>query len=251
MKLKEQVAVVTGAGSGMGQAIALLYAQEGAQVIVSDIQAAAAIETAQAIKANGGNALAITANVALEEDVQRLMDTAVQTYGSVHILVNNAGVMDDFVPAAEVTDELWERVMAVNVTGPMRTIRKVLPLFSARGNGVIINIASIGGLQGSRAGAAYTASKHALIGLTKNVGFQYGPQGIRCNAIAPGGVNTQIGAHMNPHPFGMQQATAGAAANRRMGEPEEIAQIALFLGSDAASLVNGTVVTADAGWTAY
>ncbi|EFM08564.1 short-chain dehydrogenase/reductase SDR [Paenibacillus curdlanolyticus YK9] len=252
MRLSGKVAVITGAASGMGKAIAELYAAEGAKVIVSDLRVEAAQAVVSNIEASGGTAVAVAANVAKEEDVQQLIDTAVQQFGTVDILVNNAGIMDNFVPAGDLTDELWDRVFAINTTGPMRTIRKVLPIFTDKKSGVIINIASAGGLQGSRAGAAYTAAKHAVVGLTKNVGFQYAPLGIRCNAIAPGGVNTNIGTSLTaPNAFGMERAMAGITLNPRTGEPEEIAKVALFLGSDDASFVNGTVVTADAGWTAY
>lgn len=252
MRLTGKVAVVTGAASGMGKAIAELFAAEGAKVAVSDLRLEAAQTVVSSIESLGGSAVAIAANVAKEEDVQSLIDTTVQAYGTVDILINNAGVMDNFVPAAELTDELWERVMAVNATGPMRTTRKVLPIFIEKNSGVIVNVASAGGLFGSRAGAAYTASKHAVIGLTKNVGYQYAKLGIRCNAIAPGGVNTGISATLNaPNPFGMERAGAGMAINPRIGDPEEIAKVALFLASDDSSFVNGTVVTADAGWTAY
>ena len=252
MRLSGKVAVITGAASGMGKAIAELYAAEGAKVVVSDLRVEAAQSVVSNIEASGGRAIAVAANVAKEEDVQQLIDTAVEKFGTVDILVNNAGIMDNFVPAGDLTDELWDRVFAINTTGPMRTIRKVLPIFSDKKSGVIINIASAGGLQGSRAGAAYTAAKHAVVGLTKNVGFQYAPLGIRCNAIAPGGVNTNIGTSLTaPNAFGMERAMADIILNPRTGDPEEIAKVALFLGSDDASFVNGTVVTADAGWTAY
>ena len=173
MKLENKVAVVTGAGSGMGKAIATIFAQEGAKVVAADIN----LETVNAVVANiasgGGTATAIAVNVTKEKDIQNMIDVAVSTYGTLDIIVNNAGIMDNFVPAAEVTDELWEKVFAVNVTGPMRAIRKGLPIFLKKGSGIIINIASAGGLFGSRAGASYIASKHAVVGLTKNVGFQY------------------------------------------------------------------------------
>ncbi len=252
MKLQNKVAVVPGAGSGMGKAIATIFAQEGAKVIAADIN----LETVKAVVANivsnGGVATAVAANVTKEQDIQNMIDVAVSAYGTLDILVNNAGIMDNFVPAGEVTDELWEKVFAVNVTGPMRAIRKGLPILLKKGSGVIINIASAGGLLGSRAGASYTASKHAVVGLTKNVGFQYAKLGIRCNAIAPGAVNTNIGTTIyDPSKFGMERAMAGINLNPRVGEPEEIAKVALFLASDDSSFINGAIITADAGWTAY
>jgi len=252
MRLQGKVAVVTGAGSGMGKAVSIVYAKEGAKVVVADIDLDTANATAAEIAANGGVAMAIVANVAKEEDVQNMIDMAVKTYGTVDILVNNAGIMDNFVPAAEVTDALWEKVFAINTTGVMRGIRKVLPIFLAKGSGIIVNIASLGGLYGSRAGVAYTASKHAVIGLTKNVGFQYAKSGIRCNAIAPGAVQTNIGSTIvAPDRFGMERSMAGINLNPRTGGAEEIANIALFLASDESSFVNGAVITADAGWSAY
>ena len=206
MRLQDKVAVVTGAGSGMGKAISSLYAREGAKVVAADIDLETANATVAEIVSNGGVAMAVLANVAKEEDVQNLIDTAVKAYGTLDVLVNNAGIMDNFVPAAEVTDALWEKVFAINIMGVMRGIRKALPIFLEKGSGVIINIASLGGLYGSRAGAAYTASKHAVIGLTKNVGFQYAKSGIRCNAIAPGAVQTNIGSTIAaPDRFGMER----------------------------------------------
>lgn len=252
MKLSGKVAVVTGAASGMGKAIAVLFAAQGAKVVLSDIHAENARKVVQEIEAKGGKAIAVAGNIASEEDVQRLIDSTVIAFGTVDILVNNAGIMDNFVPAGEVTDELWERVFAINATGPMRTTRKVLPIFNEKKAGVIVNIASAGGLFGSRAGAAYTASKHAIVGLTKSVGYQYANLGIRCNAIAPGGVKTNIAASLTaPNPFGAERMQSGMGIMPRAGEPEEVAQVALFLASDDSSFVNGTVITADAGWTAY
>ena len=252
MRLQGKVAVVTGAASGMGKAIAILYAKEGAKVVVSDLTLEGAGATVAEITAFGGTATAVEADISKERDVYRLIKAALNSYGTLDILVNNAGIMDNFAPAGDVTDELWEKVFAVNVTGVMRTIRQAIPIFLEKGAGVIINIASVGGLYGSRAGASYTAAKHAVVGLTKNTGFQYADKGIRCNAIAPGGVNTKITASVNNlNQEGMNKVMAGATLNPRTGEPEDIARVALFLASDDASFVNGTVVTADSGWTAY
>ncbi|MCK6077975.1 SDR family oxidoreductase [Paenibacillus silvae] len=252
MKLQDKVAIVTGAGSGMGKAIATLYAREGAKVVVSDINEEAAQTVVQEIRTNGGEASVLLANVAKEEDVQQLIDQTVSKYGTVDILVNNAGIMDGMEPAADITDERWEKVFAVNTTSVMRTTRKVLPIFLEKQQGVIVNIASAGGLHGGRAGGAYTASKHAVVGFTKNTGYMYAEQGIRCNAIAPGAVATNIGASMTGiNPFGAGRQQQGMAINPRIGTSEEIAKVALFLGSDDSSFVNGTVITADAGWSSY
>ncbi|MDQ0217637.1 NAD(P)-dependent dehydrogenase (short-subunit alcohol dehydrogenase family) [Peribacillus cavernae] len=236
----------------MGKAIATLYAKEGAKVVVSDINVDAANSTVEEIKSNGGEAIAVMANVAHEEDIQNLIDTAVNTYGTLDILVNNAGVMDNFEPAGDIEDGNWERIFAINTTSVMRATRKALPIFLEKQKGVIINVASAGGLNGARAGATYTASKHAVVGFTKNTGFMYAQNGIRCNAIAPGGVETNISSTMtNIIAFGIGRTQSGMGHNPRTGKPEEIAKVALFLASDEASFVNGTVITADAGWTAY
>lgn len=252
MKLQDKVTVVTGAGSGMGKAIAMLYAQEGAKVVISDINSDSANAVVEEIKSSGGEAISVVANVAEEADIQNLIDATVSAYGTVDVLVNNAGIMDNFEPAGDIEDGNWERIFAVNTTSVMRLTRKVLPIFLEKAQGVIINVASAGGLYGARAGAAYTASKHAVVGFTKNTGFMYAPQGVRCNAIAPGGVETNISASMTGiSEFGMGRIQPGLAINPRVGKSEEIAKVALFLASDDSSFVNGTVITADAGWTAY
>jgi len=252
MKLKGKIAIVTGAASGIGKAIAILYGKEGASVIVSDIDLEGAKATVTEIESSGGVAIAVNTDVSKEEDIKTLIDTAVNTYGTVDILVNNAGIMDSFEPAADIIDAKWDKIFSVNTTSVMRSTRKVLPIFLSKGSGVIINIASVGGLNGSRAGAAYTASKFAVVGFTKNVGFQYALKGIRCNAIAPGAVETNIGKTIKePNEFGSSRALAGLSLNPRTGKPEEIAGVALFLASDGASFVNGTIFVADGGWTAY
>lgn len=252
MKLVDKVAVVTGAASGIGEAIAKRFAAEGAKVVASDISAEGVARVVKEIEAAGGTAVAVTANVASAEDVDRTIDTAVETYGTLDILINNAGIMDNFTPAHEMTDELWERVFAVNTTGTLRAIRKALPIFMDKGKGNIVNIASIAGVAGARGGVAYTSSKHAVVGLTKNVGFQYATSGIRCNAIAPGAIETNIGATItNPSEFGMGRFQTGMGSLPGEGTPDQIASAALFLASDEGSFVNGAVLVVDAGWTAY
>jgi NAD(P)-dependent dehydrogenase (short-subunit alcohol dehydrogenase family) len=251
MKLKDKVAVVTGAASGMGKAIAELYAKEGAKVIVADLNIEGAEEVVKNITANGGVAKAVQVNVAKLEDIENMIDTAVNEYGTLDILVNNAGIMDGFQPVGEIEDERWDLIFDVNTKGVMRAMRKAIPIFLEKGKGVIINTASTGGLNGAHAGAAYGASKHAVIGLTKNTGYMYANKGIRCNAIAPGGVATNIVASMKGvSEFGMERTKAVQGVMPRIGQPEEIANVALFLASDESSFINGAVITADGGWTA-
>lgn len=251
MKLENKVAVVTGAASGMGKAIAELYAKEGAKVIVADLNVEGAKAVADGITNNGGVAMAIQANVAKLEDIENMIETAVKEYGTLDILVNNAGIMDGFEPVGDIHDERWDLIFDINTKGVMRAMRKAIPIFLEKGNGVIVNIASTGGLNGAHAGAAYGASKHAVVGLTKNTGYMYANKGIRCNAIAPGGVETNIASSMkNINEFGFDRTKAVQGVMPRTGKPEEIAKVALFLASDESSFVNGTVVVADAGWTA-
>ncbi|XCA84031.1 SDR family oxidoreductase [Exiguobacterium mexicanum] len=249
MRLSGKVAIVTGAASGMGKAIAELYAQEGAKVVVSDMNLDGAKHVAENIS---GEAFAIQTDVTSEEALQQLFDETVKTFGQVDILVNNAGIMDGMEPVGEISNERWEKIFAVNTVSVMKSMRIAVDLFTKQGHGVIVNNISAGGLYGARAGAAYTASKHAVVGLTKNTAFMYADQNIRCNGIAPGAVATNIGStmtNMSQAGFGRQQL--GMAINPRIGQPEEIAQLALFLGSDESSFINGQVVAIDGGWTAY
>lgn len=251
MKLRDKVAVVTGAASGMGKAIAELYAKEGAKVVVADLNFQGAEETAQAITSSGGSAKAVEVNVAKLEEIENMIDTAVSAFGTLDILVNNAGIMDGMEAAGDIDDDKWDFIFDVNTKGVMRAIRKAIPIFLEKGKGNIINTASTGGLNGAHAGAAYVASKHAVVGLTKNTGFMYAKKGIRCNAIAPGGVETNIGSSIsNLNEFGASRTQLTHTVMPRSGKSEEIAQVALFLASDDSSFVNGTVITADAGWTA-
>lgn len=252
MKLEGKVAIITGAASGVGKAIATLYAKEGAHVVICDMNKDAAISAAKEIEKDGRQTLAVEANVSKQEDIDELFDRTIEKFGTVDIIVNNAGIMDNFVPVEHVTDELWDRVISVNLTSQMRMMRKAVSVFLPKESGVIVNVTSAAGLFGSRAGVAYTASKHGVVGITKNVAFQYAEKGIRCNAIAPGGINTNIGTTMNaPDPFGMERVMSGSSNNPRNGEPEEIASVALFLASTDSQYVNGTIITADGGWMAY
>lgn len=250
-KLDDKVAIVTGAASGMGKAIAELYAKEGAKVIVADLNFEGAETVVKEIKGNGGDSKAVKVNIGELKDVENMIDIAVNEYGTLDILVNNAGIMDSMEPAGDIDDEKWDLVFDINTKGVMRATRKALPIFLEKGKGVIVNTASSGGLNGAHAGATYTASKHAVVGFTKNTGFMYADKGIRCNAIAPGAVETNIGSTMkNINEFGISRTRLAQGVIPRIGKPEEIAKVALFLASDESSFINGTVITADGGWTA-
>lgn len=265
MKLQGKVALVTGAASGNGKAIVTLFAQEGAKVIIADINYTAANEFAETLNRQGFTAMPIKADITIEEDVKNMIDKAVSTFKKLDILVNNAGIFDMLIPIGDVTDALWEKVMNINLTAPMRTIRYVLPLFKAQKGGIIVNTASIAGLTGARGGgAAYVASKHGLIGLTKHVAFCYKEWNIRCNAVAPGRVETNIqenskillepkgmSAHGNATDSILEKIAEGYITNMRKANLEEIAKVALFLASDDSSFVNGSVFVADGAWTAY
>ncbi|MGF7047325.1 NAD(P)-dependent dehydrogenase (short-subunit alcohol dehydrogenase family) [Paenibacillus sp. DS2015] len=251
-RLAGKVAIITGGANGIGKAIATRFAQEGAKLVIADFNEEALHATVEDFKSQGVETLGLKVNVAIEEDIQKMVDETVATFSQVNILVNCAGVLDKMQAAHNVEDDIWNRIMDINVGGIMRSIRKVLPYFQAQGSGVILNLSSIAGLTGGRGGFTYTAAKHAVTGMTKNIASHYGPQGIRCNGIAPAAVETGLTASMDGMDMeGLQYATRGVSLMPRAGKPEEIADIALFLASNESSYVNGVVIAADAGWSAY
>lgn len=265
-RLKDKVALITGAASGNGKAIATLFASEGAKVMIADINGEGAELVAKSLAGKGLSAASVQADVTKESDVRKMVDATLAKYGRIDILVNNAGVFDELLPVGEVSDELWERVIATNLTAPMRGIRAVIPVFEKQGGGVIVNTASIAGFTGARGGgAAYVASKHGVVGLTKNVAFNYKEKNIRCNAIAPGRVNTNLrvnsekligsktarDASIDDWKLIEEKVHEGYVTNMRKAVPEEIATVALFLASDEASFVNGSIYTVDGAWSSY
>lgn len=249
--LKNKVILITGGGSGIGKAIAQRFAQEGARLMLADLRQENVEAVANAITADNGVANCFAVDIAKASDAEQLFKQTLNTYGTLDILVNNAGVMDNFTSAAQVSDELWNKVIGTNLNGPFFCCRSALKLFLQKGGGRIINIASIGGFCGGRAGAAYTASKHGLIGLTRNIGYQYAGKGIKCNAIAPGGVTTNILQGMEPEPFGLERMTAGTGNLPDNAQPDAIAELALYLATESSGFINGAVMVADGGWTAY
>lgn len=254
MKLQNKTAIVTGAGAGLGKAICQLFAAEGCKVMAADVHPERLEALKQSLHTLGYTITTYTVDVANQSSVKAMIDQAMSTYGQIDVLVNNAGVMDNFEPVGDCPDSTWNKVLNINLNGVYYAMNAAVPHMLKAGKGSIINVASIGGLFGARAGAAYTTSKHAVIGLSKNTGYMYAKLGIRCNAIAPGAMETQIAESMD-----MSKITAlvnerimpGMALNPRTSNPTEVAQVALFLASDDSSFVNASVVTADGGWSAY
>ncbi|WP_376794421.1 glucose 1-dehydrogenase [Thermogemmatispora sp.] len=253
MRFEQQVAVVTGAASGIGRALVQRLTREGAAVVAVDIVEEPLQALAAELQEQGARLRACTADVASESGVETMLTTAISTYGRLDILCNNAGIMDLMTPAAEVPLELWERVLAVNLYGPFLACRRAIPIFLEQGGGTIVNTASEAGLRGGAAGTPYTVSKHGLIGLTRSIAFHYGERGIRCNAVCPGAVATAIGLGAGqPNQSGLERVGAfiRASAPSRVAAPDEIAAAIAFLASKEASYINGAILPVDGGWLA-
>jgi len=248
----DKTALITGAGSGIGRAMANLFSKNGGVVTVVDLIPDRVKQVVNEIKATGGIATGIIADLSVQVEVERIVDETVKSYGRVDILCNNAGIMDGVKPVADTPDDVWERVLDINLNAPFVASRRVIPTMLKQGGGTIINTASVAGLFGGIAGAAYTVSKHGLIGLTRNIAAFYGPKGVRCNAMALGAVNTNIGVGPGqPNPAGMEHLNKVASMVPRLADPAEIANLALFLASDKSSYVNGSVIVIDGGWTVF
>ncbi len=243
--LADRVALVTGAGSGIGRATALLLAREGAALVVTDLDEAAARATAAAIAAEGGRAAPLRADAAQPEDHQAAVDLALSRFGALHVAVNNAGVSPaSRAPVAESDPADWDRVIAINLTGVYHGLRAQIPAILASGGGAIVNIASILGAVGRPNAASYVAAKHGVVGLTKSAALDYAPQNLRVNAIGPGFIRTPLIAHIEEsdlvplHPIG------------RLGLPEEVAQLVLFLASPRSAFMTGGYHPVDGGYLA-
>lgn len=244
-RLQDKVALITGAGSGIGRASAERFAAEGAQVVVVDLKGAE--ETVAAIEAAGGEGLALRTDVADEDGVAAMAEVALERFGKVDVLMNNAGILDDYLPAADTPTEVWSRVLGVNLFAQFFTARALLPQMVERGDGAIINVASTAGLNGGNGGAAYTTSKHAIIGFTRQLCFDYARKGIRCNVICPGAVETGMTKEIFASPDAAVMAAVESAPIGRWAQPEELANAALFLASDEAGFITGVALLVDGG----
>ncbi|WP_316798475.1 glucose 1-dehydrogenase [Pedobacter frigidisoli] len=246
--LENKVAVVSGAGSGIGRSIAITYAQEGARVVVSDINEEHANETVKLIQENGGEAFAVKSDASKAEENKSLVEAVVAKYGRLDIACNNAGIGGPAKPTGDYEPEEWDRVIALNLNGVFYACKYQLQQMEKNGGGSIINIASIHGQVAAPNSPAYTASKHAVVGLTKNIAAEYGQKNIRCNAVGPGYIETPLlGANLSQE---MQDAIAAKSPINRLGKVQEIADLVAFLSSDKSTFTTGSYIIADGGYTA-
>jgi NAD(P)-dependent dehydrogenase (short-subunit alcohol dehydrogenase family) len=243
MNLTGKTALVTGAGSGIGRETAKLFVEAGAQIVAADISEAG-------LKELGVEAALLVADVSDRAEAEGMVQKVVDRYGRIDILANVAGIVDRLLPVGELEDDVWQRVLAVTLTGPMYTCRAAVPQMVAAGGGSIVNVASVAGTGGAKGGAAYTASKHGVIGLTRNIAATYAKEGVRCNAVCPGSIDTSIPLGGDPSTKGLDVVIAASALSPRFGLPDEVGRAIRFLASDEAVFVNGAVLLVDGGWTA-
>ena len=249
MKLLEnKVAIITGAGSGIGKAISLLYANEGAKIIVSDINEKGGNETVSEIKAKGGEAIFVKADTSKVDDNKNVVDQAVKQFGGLHIAVNNAGIGGPLSPTGEYPVDGWDKVIAINLSGVFYGLRYQIPAILEAGGGSIVNVASILGKVGTKGSAAYVAAKHGVIGLTEAAALEYADKKIRINSIGPGYIHTPL--LTNSLSDEAMKALVGLHPIGRLGTSEEVAELALWLNSDKASFVTGSYYNVDGGYLA-
>lgn len=251
MLLENKAVLITGGSGGIGRAAAIAMAKEGASILVTDVYADGGAETVRLIEADGGTASYITGDVRNPDEVKTMMDAIVDRYGKLDIAVNNAGIGGDLSPIQHQTEDSYEQVMDINVKGVWLCMKHEIPLMRQNENGgAIVNIASVAGLIGFPGGALYSASKHAVIGLTKSAALELASKKIRVNAVCPSYIDTNMVAAMIDEQPRLADNVNVASPMRRLGTAEEIASAILWLASDNASFVNGIALAADGGLTA-
>jgi NAD(P)-dependent dehydrogenase (short-subunit alcohol dehydrogenase family) len=244
-----KVAFVTGAAGGIGRATALAFAREGAGVVVADVSEQGNQETARMIEEAGGRALAVRCDVTRSEDAKAALDKAVETFGRLDVAFNNAGVEQPIMPAADLTEEEWDRIVAINLRGVFLCMKHEIPLMLEQGGGAIVNTSSGAGVKGFAGQAAYCAAKYGIVGLSKAAALDYAKANIRVNAVCPGIIETPM---MDRFSGGTSEGRERVIAQEpvgRMGKSEEIAAAVLWLCSDAASFVTGHAMVVDGGQT--
>lgn len=253
MRFTERVAVVTGGATGIGRATALAFASEGAKVVVADVNTREGQETVRLIRDGGGDGLFVAADVSKSADWKNLTEETLRVYGRLDVLFNNAGIEGQLSPTADYPEEAFDKLLSVNLKGVWLGMKTVIPQMVAQGRGAIINTASILGVVGFNNAVAYTASKHAILGMTKVAALEYSAQGIRINAVCPAFIKTPMierGLGQLPNAAQMMEQIAQMHAVGRMGEPQEVASLVLFLASDEASFIAGAAYLVDGGYTA-
>jgi NAD(P)-dependent dehydrogenase (short-subunit alcohol dehydrogenase family) len=249
-RFEDHVAVVTGAGSGIGRASALAFAREGAAVVVADIDATGGEETVALVEQSGGTACFVSTDVSRADDVRRMVDTAVTRYGRLDVAHNNAGIIGGGGSIVDMSIEAWTRTIEINLTGVWLCLKHEIPAMRDQGRGAIVNTSSRAGLRGVAGIPAYVASKHGVIGLTRAAALEFGPAGIRINAVCPGTVRTAMSGFKGDPTDEMEAVMAMITGNRpiaRLAEPEEIASAVLWLCSDEASFTTGAALEVDGG----
>jgi NAD(P)-dependent dehydrogenase (short-subunit alcohol dehydrogenase family) len=247
-RLANKVAIVTGAAHGIGRAIAELFAEEGAWVVVADIDREAGEAAVASICAKNGRARFVHTDVNAADEIERTVNIAAEQTGRIDVLVNNAAHLGDWLDVQQATPEQWQRSFSVTFMGAASFTRAVLSRMIPQQSGSIINISSIQGIVAGRNSAAYTSMKHALVGLTRSTAVDFGPQGIRANAICPGPIRTRISPAAGSEMYERQIAKTMLA---RTGDAREVAWAAVFLASDESSYITGATLPVDGGWTAF